>query len=133
MIGDLPSIPSNDSSNSKCNSSNYSIPEVPEGEEDQVTGSQFSNFVLSSGGINAICGSLDRQSAIAASQEAHHLTGSLSNRERIGMGTLISNYISEEQGTDTYRISDDSMAARTNLAGDPLKEENKNQKSFEHS
>lgn len=50
------------------------------------------------------------------------------------MGTLISNYISEEQGTDTYRISDDSMAARTNnQAGDPLKEECKNQKSFEHS
>jgi hypothetical protein len=60
MIGDLPSILSNDSSKSNCNSSNYSVPEVQEGEEDLVTGSQFSNFILSSGGINAICGSADR-------------------------------------------------------------------------
>ncbi len=62
MIGDLPSIPSNDSSKEAINSSNYSIPEVP--DEDLVTGSQFSNFVLSSGGINAICGSADRVSSV---------------------------------------------------------------------
>lgn len=34
IIGDIPSIPSNDSSKSDCNSSSYSIPEVPEGDED---------------------------------------------------------------------------------------------------
>lgn len=65
MIGDLPSIPSNDSSKSDYNS-NYSIPEVPECE-DHVTGSQFSNFMLSSGGINAICGSNDKLSALVVS------------------------------------------------------------------
>ena len=126
MIGDLPSIPSNDSSEKACNSSNYSIPEVP--DEDLVTGSGCSNFLLSSGGINAICGSADKLSSLnlnnaagsngAASQtnaniEQHHLTGSLSNRDR--MGTVISNYISEEPCTDTYRISEDSINAVNGL------------------
>ncbi len=124
MIGDLPSIPSNDTSKSGINSSNYSIPEVPECEEDQVTGSQFSNFVLSSGGIKAICGSGDRISALASNQDLHHLTGSLSNRDK--MGTLISNYISEEQGTDnTYKISDDSIAGATSRANDRTSKKSK--------
>ena len=112
MIGDVPSIQSNYSSKSVCNSSNYSIPEVPECE-DQATGSQFSNFILSSGGVNAICASADKLSAaIGSQQDINQLTGSLSNRDRIG--TIISNYISEEQHTDTYRISDDSLTAAQN-------------------
>lgn len=103
MIGDQTSILSNESSKNEMNSSNYSIPQM---EEDVVTGSQFSNFILSSGGINAICGSADKFSARASQHD--HLTASLSNNDK--QGTLISNYISEEQRSDTYRISDDSIA-----------------------
>ena len=40
------------------------MPEVP---EDQVTGSQFTGFDLSSGGMNAICGSADKLSAVIGS------------------------------------------------------------------
>lgn len=76
MIGDRSSILGDDSSK-QHNSSSYSIPEV---EEDQVTGSQFSAFVLSSGGINAICGSADKVAIVSSSQQ-DALTGSLSNRD----------------------------------------------------
>jgi hypothetical protein len=104
MIGDQTSI-LDDSSKSVYNTSNYSIPHI---EEDQVTGSQFSAFVLSSGGINAICGGGSTTNLVGSPLDP--LTGSLSNRERHGHGTLISNYISEEQNTDTYLVSDDSLA-----------------------
>ena len=107
MIGDQTSILSNNSSESDVGTSNYSIPQI---EEDQVTGSQFSAFVLSSGGINAICSGSNHLIGSGASP-VDPLTGSLSNRER--QGTLISNYISEEQGTDTYLVSDDSLVQRT--------------------
>ena len=78
MIGDRSSILSNESSKNNS-SSNYSIPEV---EDDQVTGSQFSGFVLSSGGINAICGSADKVAGVSASNvDPAAVTGSLSNRD----------------------------------------------------
>ena len=41
--------------------------------------------------------------------EAAGLTGSLSNRDQ-RLGTVISNYITEEQATDSYRISEDSAS-----------------------
>ena len=102
MIGDKSSILSNDSSKNN-NSSSYSIPEV---EEDQVTGSQFSAIVLSSGGINAICGSADK---VAVASQQDPLTGSLSNRDQ-RLGTVISNYITEEHVTDSYHISEDTAS-----------------------
>ena len=90
-----------------------------------MTGSQFSAFVLSSGGINAICGSADKVAIVSSSQH-DPLTGSLSNRDR-NLGTVISNYITEEQATDSLGMSEDSASVSPTIKT-IKKEESKKQK-----
>jgi len=49
---------------------------------------------------------------VGTNLDQHQMTGSLSSREKLG--NVITTYISEEQYTDTYRMSDDSVAGNTN-------------------